>query len=87
MTATKEKTEENGSVFVAGLKAALAEGWSKKLIVLVFAFLAAYFREELDIPEDLMTQLIQWGVGGYMVGQGIADFGKGAEKVKNGNGK
>lgn len=55
---------------------------SKKLTVAIVAAGVLIFGERLDLPLDSDTkQLLVGLVSAYLLGQGVADFGKGAKRA------
>jgi hypothetical protein len=62
------------------LKSLLA-GSSKKLLTLVAAAILVLFRDTFGLtPEQIQALTVL--AGGYLVGQGVADVGKEAAKIK-----
>ena len=59
---------------------ALGDSW-RKFFVVVTALMVLFLRDRLGI-DDAELQAFWATVGTYLVGQGIADMGKGKEIVK-----
>jgi fatty acid desaturase len=53
----------------------------KKLLVAVIGVVITFFGEALGIPESLIQNLIAI-IAAFLVGQGLADFGKGKEVAR-----
>lgn len=59
---------------MTGLQSALQGGW-KKILALAVAVASILLKDELGLSEDQVSQMVA-AIAAFMVGQGVADFGK-----------
>lgn len=64
------------------------EGGFKKFTAFVLVLLASCVMTLMgDMTQEQFVELLKWSTGAYLVGQGVADIGKGKALVEsNGNG-
>lgn len=62
------------------LQGIFANSW-KKFLVVVVSIVLVLFKETLDLSPEQIEALMVLG-GGYFIGQGLADIGKGKAEVE-----